>query len=60
MSKTLSMPEDPMTREDMKNRIREACRSITPTVFHNVRRAFRRRFERCVQQNGHAFEHLIS
>jgi len=44
----------------MKNRIREVCRSITLAVLlRNVRRAFRRRLERCIQQNGRAFEHLI-
>jgi len=50
---------EPMTREDMKNRIREACRSITPVVLRNVRRAFRHRLKRCIQQNGRAFEYLI-
>jgi len=58
MSKTLSYAEEPTIREDMKNRIREACRSITLAVLRNVRRAFRR-LERCIQQNGGAFEHLI-
>jgi len=43
----------------MKNRIREACRNITPAVLRNIRRTFRHRFERCIQQNGRAFEHLI-
>jgi len=46
-------------REDRKNRIREACRSITPALLRNVRRAFRRRLEHCIQQNGRVFEHLI-
>jgi len=51
--------EKPTTKEDMKNRIRETCRSIPAAVFCNVRQAFRRRLERCIQQNGHAFEHSI-
>jgi len=57
--KDIVYAEEPMTREDMKNRIREMCRSITPVVLRNIRRAFRRRLERCIQQNGRAFEHLI-
>jgi len=46
--KDIVYAEEPTTRKDMKNRIREACRSITPAVFRNVRRAFRR-LERCIQ-----------
>jgi len=58
--KNIVYAEEPRTtREDIKNRIREACRSITPAVLRNVRRVFRRRLERCIQQNGRAFEHLI-
>jgi len=58
--KEIVYAEEPTTRENMKNRIREACRSITPAVLHNVKRAFRRRLERYIQQNGRIFEHLIS
>jgi len=58
--KDIVYAKKPTTREDMKNRIREACRSITPVVLHDVRRAFHRRLERCIQQNGRAFEHLIA
>jgi len=58
--KDIVYAEEPTIREDMKNRIREACRSITPVVLRNVRPAFHRRLERCIQQNGCAFEHLIS
>jgi len=58
--KNIVCAEEPTIRENMKNRIREACRSIILAVLSNVRRAFRRRLERCIQQNGRAFEHLIS
>jgi len=40
MLKTIVYAEEPMTREDMKNRIRETCRHITSAVLRNVRRAF--------------------
>jgi len=34
--KDIVYAEEPTTREDIKNRIREACRSITPAVLRNV------------------------
>jgi len=55
--KDIVYAEEPTTREDMKNRIRTGCRSIIPAVLRNIRRAFRRRLERCIQQNGCTFEH---
>jgi len=54
--KDIVYTKESTTREDMKNRNREVCRSITPAVLCNVRRAFR--LERCIQ-HGRAFEHLI-
>jgi len=43
--KDIVYAEELTTRKDMKNRIREACKSITPAVLCNVR-AFRHRLKR--------------
>lgn len=48
-------PRDP---EDMKQRIRNVCASITPAELAAVHLDFKRRLRRCINQNGGIFEHL--
>ena len=45
--------------QDLRNRIGEACRSITPQMLARVRRSFLRRVEECEANNGGHFEHLL-
>ncbi|EFN76475.1 hypothetical protein EAI_08818, partial [Harpegnathos saltator] len=43
--------------ENMKNRIRKACRNINVSVLEKVRDDFHRRLELCIKVNGQVFEH---
>lgn len=45
--------------QHLRNRIEEACRSITPQMLARVRRSFLRRLEECETNNGGHFEHLL-
>lgn len=47
------------TRDDMKERIRQAFRQITPQMLQNVRRSFAERLHKCISENGRHFEHLL-
>lgn len=49
----------PTTPEDMENRIRDACRTITPFILRNVGENLVKRLNMCVQVGGHIFEHLL-
>lgn len=49
---------EPTTPQDMKMRIRQACREITPTVLQRVRASFINRINKCIEVNGRVFEHL--
>lgn len=50
--------QKPTTVENMKNRIRQACRNINVDVLEKVRNDFHHRLELCIQVNGQVFEHL--
>ena len=49
----------PTTPGDMKERIRQACTEITPHMLAEVRRSFHQRINKCLQVEGHHFEHLL-
>lgn len=49
----------PTTAEDLKDRIRWACRSIPANVLRKTVDAFEKRLRLCIQQNGGTFEHLL-
>lgn len=49
----------PTTKEDMKNRIRNAFANVTEPMLRNVRETFLRRLNLCIQENGNIFEHLV-
>ena len=48
----------PTTPDDMNERIRRACTEITPQMLAEVRRFFHQRINKCLQVEGHHFEHL--
>lgn len=49
----------PTTREDMEDRIRDACGTITPEMLGNLRQNMIKRVNVCIQQEGHLFEHIL-
>ncbi|CAH1114890.1 unnamed protein product [Psylliodes chrysocephalus] len=49
----------PQSIDDLRNRIIEECRDLTPHVFENIRNAFENRLYYCLNVNGEHFEHLI-
>lgn len=49
----------PTTREDMMNRIRDVCQTITPIMLSNVRENIGMRIDKCIEQEGRVFEHLL-
>lgn len=51
--------DTPTTIDNMKERIINAFRSITPAVLRAVGNSFRRRIEMCVNLNGQHVEHLL-
>lgn len=53
------MFEPPTTKENMKQRIRDACASVTPEILTNVRTTLMFRVNKCLQVRGGHFEHLI-
>ncbi|KZC14763.1 hypothetical protein WN55_07518 [Dufourea novaeangliae] len=53
------MFEPPTTKENMKQRIRDACASVTPEMLTNVRTTLMFRVNKCLQARGGHFEHLI-
>ena len=42
-----------------KKRIRRACTEITQQMLAEVRRSFHQRINKCLQVEGHHFEHLL-
>ncbi|KYM99635.1 hypothetical protein ALC62_09638, partial [Cyphomyrmex costatus] len=50
--------EMPTTREDMKERIRRACVAIDPNEIRRAVLFVSTRFRKCVDVQGHHFEHL--
>ena len=49
----------PTTPDDMKEKIRRACTEIIPQMLAEVRRPFQQRINKCLQVEGHHFEHLL-
>ena len=49
----------PTTPDDMKERIRRACTEITLQMLAEVRGSFHQRINKCLQVEGHHFEHLL-
>ena len=49
----------PTTSDDVKERRRRACTEITPQMLAEVRRSLRQRINKCLQIEGHHFEHLL-
>lgn len=42
----------PRTRQELCERIREACREITPEALKNTVKNIRKRYEKCIELNG--------
>lgn len=49
----------PHTLDDLRNKIIEACATITPQMLINARRSFYDRLGYCLAQEGGVFEHLL-
>ena len=49
----------PITPDDMKERICRACIKITPQMLAGVKRSFHQQINKCLQVEGHHFEHLL-
>lgn len=52
------MSTAPTTPEDMQIRIRQACAEVTPQMLDRVRKNFQKRILKCIEVEGHHFEHL--
>lgn len=57
--KTVVYSTTPTTPDDMKNRIRNCFRTITPDTLRRVQESFWNRIELCAQNYGGHFEHLL-
>ena len=57
--KNVVYQEQPTDRENMKDRIRNACRAIPRQVLLNTVHEFQRRVAACLQVNGGNFEQLL-
>jgi hypothetical protein len=49
----------PTTREDMIQRIRNACAAIPPDMLLSCVQSFEKRIEKCIEVQGRNFEHLM-
>jgi len=49
----------PLNVDDLKQRIREACRRVTPEMLQDVRAAFMELIQLCAEHDGGHVEHLI-
>ena len=58
--KNIVMSKVPTTKEDMKERIVAACRSVTPEMLRRVRESVQKRLQKCIEVDGRQFEHLIN
>ena len=50
--------EKPTTRDNMKLRIRNACRSLNSKEVRRATHSISRRAQQCLEVNGRQFEHL--
>lgn len=51
--------EMPTTRENMIERITNACRDIDEDILVRCQESFARRINKCIEVGGHHFEHLM-
>lgn len=58
-SKIYNTHTHPISLKDLKHRITQNCRYITPKIFANVRLSFNNRLFMCQEVNGRQFEHLL-
>lgn len=57
--KNIVYQEPPTTADDMKIRIRQALRTITPEMLIRVTASFKKRIQACLNHHGQHFEHLF-
>ncbi|KOC69275.1 hypothetical protein WH47_05938, partial [Habropoda laboriosa] len=57
--KNIAYQEKPTKSEGVKQRIIATCTTIKPEMITSVRTSAIRRFQGCVDANGHHFEHLL-
>ena len=53
------MPVALTTPDDKEERIRRACTEISPEMLAEVMRSFHQRINKCLQGEGHHFEHIL-
>ena len=58
--KNVCFEQQPMTREDMMERIRRACAAIPQNVLLSTVRHFLRRIQLCIETNGDIFEYILN
>ncbi|GBO09091.1 hypothetical protein AVEN_272461-1 [Araneus ventricosus] len=49
----------PPTLQELRNRITDACASVSPAMLYNVQREVQSRVQMCIVAEGHHFEHDI-
>ncbi|GBM47831.1 hypothetical protein AVEN_5208-1 [Araneus ventricosus] len=47
----------PPTLQELRNRITDACASVSPVMLYNVQREVQSRVQMCIVAEGHHFEH---
>ncbi|GBO43071.1 hypothetical protein AVEN_48071-1 [Araneus ventricosus] len=47
----------PPTLQELRNRITDACASVSPAMLYNVQRKVQFRVQMCIVAEGHHFEH---
>ncbi|GBM37339.1 hypothetical protein AVEN_40287-1 [Araneus ventricosus] len=47
----------PPTLQDLRNRITDACASVSPAMLYNVQREVQSRVQMCIVAEGHHFKH---
>ncbi|GBO42893.1 hypothetical protein AVEN_183062-1 [Araneus ventricosus] len=47
----------PPTLQELRNRITDACASVSPAMLYNVQREVQSRVQMCIVAEGHHFEH---
>lgn len=57
--KSLVYKTQPVSLDELRQRIIEACQNIPREIFQNVRQEFENRLYFCLEQIGRHFEHLL-
>ena len=57
--KELVMAVAPTMPDDMKERIRRECTEMTAQMLAEIRQFFYQQINKCLQVEGHHFEHLL-